>query len=72
MLSKTKKLQNNMIKYFEKQISRIKNINKPSQISHIIEDIDGELVDKYDEYSRSITGGKYFVTDEEFDTFMKS
>ena len=67
---KTEKLQNYMIKYLEKQINRIKNINQPSQIAHIIEDIDSDIIEQFDKYNRSVCNGKYFETDEEYDKFM--
>lgn len=69
-MSKTEKLQNYMIKYLEKQINRIKNINQPSQIAHIIEDIDSDIIEQFDKYNRSVCHAKYFETDEEYDKFM--
>lgn len=71
-MNKTKKLQDYMVKYLEKQIQRIKSINRPSQISHIIDDIDMDILETYETYCRSITKGQYFEKDKDFDNFFES
>ena len=71
-MTNVEKLQKYIIKYLEKQINRIKNITKPSQISHIIEDIDEEIVEEYDKYFRSITKSKYFKKDSDLNDWFQN